>query len=346
MNAHVETAGRAANESAAFFDLPDWTILRLTGRDAVSFLHNFCTADVKGLKPGTACEAFVTNVKARVVGHVFVMNVSEYDDEGTATPNLLLFGSPGQNEKLAAHLDRYLIREDVTIEDLTVGLTAMSVCGPNSLSVVYDAAGQFVPEFLGAMIRPAAIFVGEITSFVIGTFRPLVTRLGTLGDTGLFILNDVQLRDTFDKALTTAGAVPGSPDLLESLRIEACFPYYGVDITEDHLAPEVGRPWAVSYTKGCYLGQEPIARIDALGHVNKLLRGVRLESGPVPERGAAIIADGKEIGSVTSATTSVADGKPIALAYLRSKFSEPGTNIVVRTHGGDMPATVFGPRGL
>jgi folate-binding protein YgfZ len=171
----------------------------------------------------------------------------------------------------------------------------------------------------------------------------MVARLDWFGRPGMLILHDVQARRLIADRLAAAGCVPGSPDLLESLRIEGCFPYSGVDVTEDHLAPEVGRPWAISYTKGCYLGQEPIARIDALGHVNKLLRGVRLEAGPVPEPGAAVIADGKEIGNVTSAATSLEDGRPIALAWLRSKFSEPGTTVFVRTDRGDVSARVFGP---
>ncbi|MGC1275742.1 MAG: glycine cleavage T C-terminal barrel domain-containing protein [Planctomycetaceae bacterium] len=309
-SSHSPDDDLAAKERFCSFDLSGWTLLRLTGRDAVKFLHNFCTNDIQRLSPGAGCEAFITNVKARVLGHVFA-----YRDDPTT---LTLLASPGQGTTLVPHFDRYVITEDVAIADLTNESDLQLLTGPQL------ADADTARNLFGPPTGPSET----------------IRRVDLLGQPGWL------LERSRKAAANSPGSNvvrPGDRSAFESLRIGACFPYYGVDVTEDQLAPEVGRPWAISYTKGCYLGQEPIARIDALGHVNKLLRGLRLESGPVPERGATIIADDKEIGSVKSATTSHADGRPIALGFLRSKFAEPGTNVVVRTEGSEVPATVFGP---
>ena len=120
--------------------------------------------------------------------------------------------------------------------------------------------------------------------------------------------------------------------LTEPARIAAKLPRHGVDLTDAHLAPEADRPWAISYAKGCYLGQEPIARIRALGRVNKLLRGLRFESAAfVPDAGATVTADGADAGAVTSAAGG------LALAFVKRKWAEPGTVVTVN----DAAAIVF-----
>ena len=124
-----------------------------------------------------------------------------------------------------------------------------------------------------------------------------------------------------------AGAVP----LTDAARIAAKLPLVGVDLTDAHLVMEADRPWAICYTKGCYLGQEPVARVRALGRVNKLLRGLKLEPGsPSPPGGASLTADGQEVGTVTSAAGGV------ALGFVKRKWAEPGTAVRI----GDADATV------
>lgn len=335
MPAEDAAAYRAAKDSAAVFDLTGWTVVTLSGRDCAKFLHNFCTNDIKGLKAGEGCEAFLTNVKARVVGHVGVFS-SVYAGMG----QLSLLSVPGQAERIISHLDRYLITEDVTIRDATAE------------TALYYLAGPQAAERLGPLMmdRPAAAAPGrysrgdaKISRTIDGALFDeswLFYRVDWLGLPGFLFWAPRERQAAAVEALSALGAAAG-PEAFDSLRIEAAFPLYGTDVTEDHLAPEVGRPWAISYNKGCYLGQEPIARIDALGHVNRLLCGLRLDGGPAPERGAAVLAEGKEIGTVTSATLGLGDGKPVALAYLRAKFAEPGTTVAVRTSAGEIPATVY-----
>jgi folate-binding protein YgfZ len=132
---------------------------------------------------------------------------------------------------------------------------------------------------------------------------------------------------TLQSQLMESGAVPVGSESWEILRVEAGFPVYGIDIDENVLAPEVGRP-AISYSKGCYLGQETIVRIRDLGHVNRMLRGLKLSGGNVLEKGDKVFRDGKEVGQVTSSVKSPRIGV-IALAYLHRSCLEPGTRVKV-----------------
>lgn len=327
MTDDVGAAYRAAKESAAVFDLTGWTAIGLSGADCVKFLHNFCTADIKGLPERQGCEAFLTNVKARVIGHVGV-----FPADNVKTGRLSLLAIPGQAERLVSHLDRYVITEDVTIRDQT------------NETALYYVIGPLVTQRLEALMsdRPAPATAGRFSQggVKLGDEYWLIYRVDWLGLPGYLFWMPRERHGAAAEALSSIG-VTGSLEAFESLRIASCFPFYGVDVTEDHLAPEVGRPWAISYTKGCYLGQEPIARIDALGHVNRLLCGMRLDSDVVPDRGAPVVAGGKEIGSVTSAALNYCDGRAVALGYLRTKFAESGTLVAIRTAEGEVGAVVY-----
>ena len=294
-----------ASSSAVAYALPDWTCLEVAGPDARSFLHNFCTSDIKKLPAGGACETFFTNVKARVVAHGFVLDATTAD----AAPRFFVFGTPGQAAALLAHLDRYLVREDVTLlgrsdttfATLLTGLTAET--GPAVIEQFAAIGGQ---AWLCGLLEPFDV--------VALTASPLALP---------------------------AGVVAGDAEAFESLRIAAQFPRYGHDVTDQHLAPEVGRPWAINYRKGCYLGQEPIARIDALGHVNRLLRGLTVSGDAPIAVGAAVQVDGAEVGRVTSAAGG--PGGTVALGYLKTKFAAPGMRVTVETPHGDRAATVAEP---
>ena len=152
-------------------------------------------------------------------------------------------------------------------------------------------------------------------------------------------------------ALLAAGAVPVGAEALDIRRIEAGIPRQGAEITTERFPQEAGLEagW-ISYTKGCFLGQETIARLHHLGHVNRHLRGVRLEAGaantasdPLPPPQASLVVDGKEVGTVTSAVHSLGLGVPIALGYVRRDFALPGTAVLVgsASHPGHIVALPF-----
>lgn len=318
---------RGAVTAAAVFDLSDRTQIEITGRDRASFLHNFCTNDIKRLKPGEGCEAFLTNIKGRIVGHILVF---------AGESSLWLDSVPGSEGAILAQLDRYLISEDAQLNSRTAEYGALYVAGPEAAARLKTALGIDV-DSLALDSQLTCDSDGQPVS---------IRRVPFMLPAGFLLSARRDVLPALSIALTTQGVQPAGAEAFHALRIEAGWPIYGVDITDDNLAQEAGRTrQAISFTKGCYLGQEPIARIDALGHVNRELRGLRLPSGPVPPLGAPVLAGTppQPIGSITSAALSLADGKPVALALLRSQYTMPGTRVGVQDCDRLVPATVFWP---
>jgi folate-binding protein YgfZ len=308
---------------AAFFDLTGRAQIELTGSDRAKFLHNFCTNDINHLGDGEGCEAFVTSIKGRVLGHIFVFATAD---------SLWIDSVPGADEALISHLDRYLITEDVTLTSRTAE------------SAEFFLTGSLAVESLAKMgIDAGSLPLNGHSVLGAGETFAAVRRVDWLNEPGFLLLF---ARDNMEQArneLTVAGILESEPETFEALRIESGVPLYGRDISDENLAQEVGRSKAaISFTKGCYLGQEPIARIDAMGHVNRQLCGLKLTSGPVPEPNSVVVADegDKEIGRVTSAAVSPGTNRPVALAYVRRKFLAIGTNVFVQVSGKNIAATV------
>jgi folate-binding protein YgfZ len=155
-----------------------------------------------------------------------------------------------------------------------------------------------------------------------------VRRVDLTGPDGFLIAFRRESLDTVATALIMAGAIRCGMDVFETCRIEYGTPLYGRDISEENLPQEVDRDaLAINFTKGCYLGQETVARIDALGHVNRLLRGVKFAAKAVPAVGTEVLGGGKSVGSVTSACWSPRLNCPLGLAYLRRGSHEAGTKL-------------------
>ncbi|HUG92199.1 MAG TPA: glycine cleavage T C-terminal barrel domain-containing protein [Planctomycetaceae bacterium] len=314
----------AARASAAVFDVSDRVQVELTGGDRVKFLHNFCTNDVKSLAPGRGCEAFLTNGKGRILGHVLLF----------ATEHTLWIDEIGTPEEvLLGHLDRYIITEDVQLHGRSGERGELFVSGEQSaerLGALHVDASKL------ALYEHAALAARE--SFV------AIRRADLLGAPGFLVSIPRDRLVEIWQALTDAGCRPAGGAAYEALRIEAGTPLYGVDLTDDNIAQEAARtPLAISFTKGCYLGQEPIARLDALGHTNRELRGLKLADGPVPGRGAAVMAASEDVGRITSAAAGPLDDRPVALALLKARHARPGTELHVETAAGPVAASVFWP---
>jgi folate-binding protein YgfZ len=268
-------------------ELLSWTCVAITGADRHAFLHNFCTNDIKRLAPGNTCEAFVTNVKGRVIGHALI-NCRE--DE------LVVVGEPDQATRLLEHLDRYIIREDVQLRDETAARGYL----------LFDAEFNAQRFELAAHVTDWYATKGRSLQLIevpASDVRPLKERLAGSG----FVICD---------------------EAFEIVRIEAGVPLFGVDFDDRNFPQEVGRnDEAISFTKGCYLGQETVARIDALGHVNQQIAGVRFRGEAVPEKGSELTHLGKTIGHVTSAAFSPKLQAPLALAMVRREHRPIGTRL-------------------
>jgi tRNA-modifying protein YgfZ len=281
----------AAANGAAIVRLPGWTTVLMTGADRASFLHNMCTNDIRSLPAGGQCEAFFTDVKGKIVGHIFVFADAE---------KIALVTVPGQAARLIAHLDRYIIREDVQLRDDSEN---------TAWSLVVRPAAETPLGGSGDIVRPCQLL------------WPGGFWLGTPA-------SDPQ----------PAGATECSEQVGNTLRIESGWPLFGVDFDGGNLPQEVARnDQAICFRKGCYLGQETIARIDALGHVNKRLATVKFTGDEPPTPGAVLAADGQSVGHVTSACWSPRLGAPLALAMLRRGHNDPRAKLLC----GDQPAEVI-----
>ena len=316
----------ATQTAVAVFDRTADTHLEITGADRARFLHNFCTNNVRDLSVGTACEAFITNVQGKVLGHLQVAAGAE---------GLWLQSAPGTAEKLLQHLSRYHITEDLEFHDRSNEWGTLWLVGPDAPALLEQVTGQ-----------PVDLSHGHHSPVSVGQVEVIALRLDVLGQPGLVLRCRRDQLAALWQQLHAAGVQPAGSAVFDALRIENGYPEYGRDITDANLAQEVSRTGkAISFTKGCYLGQEPIARIDALGHVNQELRGIRFEAGDVPAPGAELFAAGsdKPVGRVTSAAFSFAGQAPVALGYLRRGFTAPETVVVLREPTGERPGTVYWP---
>jgi folate-binding protein YgfZ len=297
---------RQAREHAALFDISARGKIELAGADALLFLHNLCTNDVKNLAAGASCEAFLCTAKARVVAHVMVTHFRQGEHAF-----VLLDFVPGMADKVLEHLDHFLISERVELADRTHDLAILHLCGPAA----------------GAILDKAAIACDR-------------RRHDPLGLPGFDILCRPENAAEVWRRLTEAGARPAGKRAWEILRIEAGTPAYGKDIDDDRLVMEVGRiQQAISYTKGCFLGQEPIVMARDRGHVNRILLGLKIAGGGPAASGARLFQEANEVGQVTSSVLSPRLG-PIALAYLRRGVQDPGTRLEIEPESDGRQAMV------
>ncbi len=299
-----------ARQKAALFDVSERGKIELTGADAVKFLHNLCTNDILNLPVGAGCEAFLCTVKAKAVAHLLVYRAPE---------SLWLDTAPGTAEKVWKHLDHYLISEQVEIADRTGDFAQFHVAGPEADAVLHRAADG-----------PVALSGHQHMLLSIGDGEPcFVRRNDALGLPGFDVLCPVKQTEGVWRCLTDAGAGAAHAETYHILRVEAGTPLFGVDIDEDRFVVEVGRiTQAICYTKGCYLGQEPIVMARDRGHVNRAFRGLQMPGDSPLAAGTKLLRDGAEVGQVTSSVVSPRLGV-IALAYLRRGSWDPGTQVQV-----------------
>jgi folate-binding protein YgfZ len=319
----LATEYSAAREQAVVFDQSPRGKIEVAGPDAVTFLQNLSTNDIKNLPPGAGCEAFFVTVKARVVAHAWIYRLP------SAESALWLDVDAARAAVVMTHLDRHLISEQVELTDHTGELAQLQLAGPRAPDLIGQILGQRAAE-LGPLEHTSATREG-----VIG-----IRRRDVLALPGFDILARPEAARALWQDLLAAGVVPAGMETFEVLRVEAGLPLDGVDMDENRFVVEVGRiAQAICYTKGCYLGQEPIVMARDRGHVNRLLLGIKLPCGPVAG-GAKLFRDGQEVGGVTSSVFSPRLGCGIGLAYLRRGSQEPGTILEVENSAGRSEAIV------
>jgi folate-binding protein YgfZ len=322
-----ESYGDPAAEYAAvrhhvgLVDHGNMGVLEVTGRDRAAFLHAMLSNDVKSLAPGQGCQAAFLDVHGKVQALLMVWALED---------KILVVTPAGAAATTNEALDKYLFSEKAYFRDATGELSLLVLAGPEAPALAERLTGTAPPA--GPWSHLAAR-LGDVDV-------RLVRGAGETGEAEVWLVSALADGPRVWHAAIAAGARPVGARAHESLRIEAGTPYLGHDVDEAVLLPEIPiEPW-VSYTKGCYIGQEVVVRIRDRGHVNRHLRAFLLDGDTLPPHGAAVVVDEADVGRVTSVAWSYGLKRPIALGYVRRQHAEAGTLVGVRTPARTVSARV------
>ena len=306
----------AVRERAGVIDRSERGKIEVTGKDRATFLHGLVSNDVKGLAPGQGSETALLDVHGKITALLVIHCLPD---------RLVLETDRELAEPLASAIERYLFSERAELEDVTPAWGILTVAGPIARKTVEQALGAVVPDL--------ARWQHVVLPWDGGKAR--VVRSEETGEEGYDLWTPAGALGRLWERLRDAGARPVGREAWNVLRVEAGVVRYGVDVDASTLLLEAPLDEAYSLNKGCYLGQEVIARITYRGHVNRKIVGVRFADARVPPAGAPILVEGKEVGRITSAVLSPALGVALGLGFLRREHHEPGTPVEVR--GGDEP---------
>jgi folate-binding protein YgfZ len=309
---------------AGIIDLSARGRILVSGSEAVPFLNGLITNDMKTLAENNWMPAAFPNVQGRLIASVRVVRLHDQRTDRNVCPTFLIDTEPATHERVLKTIERFTLAGDFHVTDKTNHTALLSVQGKKAARIVRSVLGEEAAELATNQALQTRAQQGNMTGDV------TVMRATHTAEDGFdVIVNSDQAGAMWD-ALLGAGARPVGYDALEILRIEAGLPRYGPDMDETNVVTETALDDAVSYTKGCYVGQEIIARIKYRGHVAKKLSGLAFAQAEKVDVGAVIkAADGKEVGRLTSVTYSPYLGSTIALGYLKYDYLEPGTNVKV-----------------
>jgi tRNA-modifying protein YgfZ len=326
------------SERCGLVDRSERGKLALTGAGAVEFLNGQVTNELVGLKPGEGCYAAFLTHKGKMLGDLRILVVG--DDADEAPDELLLDTERGALQALFDMIRRFKVGYEVELHKRTLERSLLSLVGPRAAEVAGEAFDIDVspisdPSSHGADsdppspgAGPAELPAGEHSHLLAHLDRTPVRVIRT--DAGIDVLFDAGAAAAVSAALEQAGATRVSEAAAEIVRVERGRPRFGVDIDETTIPQEAGlNERAVSFTKGCYVGQETVARLYYKGKPNRHLRGLRL-SEPV-EPGAALLLGERPVGSLGSSVVSPTLG-PIGLALVRRE-AEPGATVSIGTQG-------------
>jgi tRNA-modifying protein YgfZ len=299
-----ETGYQALRNTAAYLDLSSRGKLKASGEDRARLLHAMSTNHVQNLAEGEGLYTFFLNAQGRVLADAHLFALPEY---------LLLDVEPSARQPLFEHLDKFIIADDVTLEDATEHLATIGVDGPTADDVL-QSAGLPVPA------REHAIEAFTFTGLSGDSHAGHVARVSEVDGGGVLLFVPAEAKTELLEKLEAAGAVEASEDDAAVVRAENLRPRFGIDFGDQMIAHETGLvPEAIHFSKGCYLGQEIVERVRARGHLNKKLYPFELEAETAPEAGTKILTDDKEVGQVTSALFSPGLQKVVGFALVRTE---------------------------
>ncbi len=305
---------QALRMEAAWLDVSGRGKIRIAGDDRGRLLHAMTTNHIQRLIPGTGCYTYFLNAAGRILADANVF---------TRPNHFLLDVEPELAGKLYAHLDKFIIADDVTLENVSAQLGSIALEGPNAVKAM---------RALGAPVRDAAFGNEQWGS-------RLVARANITGLDGFRIFVPAEESSELAAQLGNVGVPAADEDVFRTVRLETGKPIYGEDITERFLAQETNQVHALHLQKGCYLGQEIVERVRSRGLIRRVLMPLHMGSKELPAPGTKFQIDGKSVAQIMSAAYSPAFGQVVALAYVHIEHATPGTVLQL----GTTTATVAQP---
>lgn len=311
---------------AGLLDYSTQALIEVRGADRAGFLHNLLTNDIKRLSAGTGCRAALVTANAKLVADLVVLADADA---------LWLMCDANRADLITETLGRYLFSEQVTLANHERAFAVLALQGPAARAVLSDILGA------GTTLSRA----GDHISAPLDTLPCRWLNHSLTGDAGVLCLCPAEHAEVAWQHLQQRGRAQGLGlvgwEALNAARIEAGIAWYGMDMDEDNLLPETGlEAVAVSETKGCYLGQEVMARMATYGSANKKLMGLLCETDHVPASGDRIVRQGEDAGWVTSACRSPLLERPIGMGYVKRGSYEAGTAVDIVHEGLRISATV------
>jgi|ERR1051326_1021666 folate-binding protein YgfZ len=315
----------ALRETAGILDLSFRGRLCVAGSDRARFLHGQVTNDVKSLRVGEGCYAALITAKGKMQSD---LNIYCLQDE------LLLDFEPGLTTNVSERLEKYVIADDVQIVDVAPHYGLLSVQGPKAEGII-------------RALRLGAELPNKPFGFVKTGDEVYLMNQPRLRTSGFYLFIPItsvaSIRDKLIEAAKSAGGRACGSEAFEIARLEAGIPRFGIDMDETTNPLEAGlETRAISFTKGCYIGQEVISRIRTYSEVARALRGLKLADNlkVLPAKGDKLFHDAKEAGFITSAIASPGLEANIALGYVKREMNQPGTELILRSAGGESQARV------
>lgn len=307
----------AIRNHSGLVDLSHLGLLRVTGKDRLSFLNGLLTNEVLKLNEGTGIRSALLNTKARVLADLYLY--AREDDLLIDTGDVL-------GGKVRDILDRFVITEDVQVKDITSEFVHLTLQG--------QQASEKARELFG-------ITFADMKPLQHKTVGPtMIVYRDRTGQSGYDMIIPNEEAEAVWQGFLLKGVTPVGLDALEILRLEAGYPRYGVDVDENTIILEAGYKDAISFNKGCYLGQEVVARATHIGRVNKNLVQFQTDSDHVPSTKSKILASGKEVGYVTSAAFSPGLKAVMGLGYAQRDLAKEGTKLAVESGWGPLPTVI------
>jgi len=322
----LEAEYQRIRSEVGLIDYSTQALIELRGADRVGFLHNLLTNDIKRLSPGTGCQAALLTASAKLIADLLVF----------AEPEALwLLGDANRAVVVAQTLDRHRFSEEVSLTNHERRWAALALQGPRTMDLLRPLFG-----LVGPSPQPGDHAVVALQDLTIRLVHHRLTD-----EPGVLCLVRAEEALAVWGLLSRRGRETGllltGWEALNTARIEAGIPWFGIDMDTVNLLPETGlEEQLASETKGCYVGQEIIARMRTYGSANKRLMGLLIEGAEVPETGDPMMRGGELLGHVTSACRSPALRRPIAMGYVKRGAYEPGTRVEIVRGSDRLRATV------